>query len=39
MQDVRDEINNPTWRKLGYRLILDPLSKLVDSHEYMGETA
>jgi hypothetical protein len=32
MQDIRDEINNLIWCKLGYRLVLDPLGKLVDSH-------
>jgi hypothetical protein len=35
MQDIRDEINNPIWCELGYRLVLDPLGKLVDSHQYM----
>jgi hypothetical protein len=39
MQDIRDEINNPIWSELGYRLVLDPLGKLVDSHQHMGETA
>jgi hypothetical protein len=39
MQDIRDEINNPIWCELGYRLVLDPLGKLVDSHQYMGETS
>jgi hypothetical protein len=38
MQDVGDEINNSIWRELGYRLVLDPLGKLVDSHQHMGET-
>jgi hypothetical protein len=38
MQDVIDEINDSIWRELSYRLILDPLGKLVDSHQYMGET-
>jgi hypothetical protein len=39
MQDIGDEINNSIWCELGYRLVLDPLGKLVDSHQYMGETA
>jgi hypothetical protein len=39
MQDIRDEINNSIWCELGYRLVLNPLDKLVDSHQYMGETA
>jgi hypothetical protein len=39
MQDIRDEIINSIWCELGYRLVLDPLGKLVDSHQYMGETA
>jgi hypothetical protein len=39
MQDIRDEINNSVWCKLGYWLVLDPLGKLVDSHQHMGETA
>jgi hypothetical protein len=38
MQDVRDEINDSIWCELGYRLVLDPLGKLVDSHQYMSET-
>jgi hypothetical protein len=38
MQDVGDEINDSIWHELGYRLVLDPLGKLVDSHQYMGET-
>jgi hypothetical protein len=38
MQDIRDEINNSIWCELGYRLVLDPLGKLVDSHQYMCET-
>jgi hypothetical protein len=38
MQDIRDEINNSIWCELGYRLVLDPLGKLVDSHQHMGET-
>jgi hypothetical protein len=38
MQDIGDEINNSIWCELGYRLVLDPLGKLVDSHQYMGET-
>jgi hypothetical protein len=38
MQDVGDEINDSIWRELGYRLVLDPHGKLVDSHQYMGET-
>jgi hypothetical protein len=39
LQDIGDEINNSIWCELGYRLVLDPLCKLVDSHQYMGETA
>jgi hypothetical protein len=39
MQDIGDEINNPIWCELGYSLVLDPLGKLVDSHQHMGETA
>jgi hypothetical protein len=39
MQDIGDEINNSIWCELGYRLVLDLLGKLVDSHQYMGETA
>jgi hypothetical protein len=39
MQDIRDEANNPIWHELGYRLVLDPLGELVDSHQDMGETA
>jgi hypothetical protein len=39
MQDIGDEINNSIWCELGYRLVLDPLGKLVNSHQYMGETA
>jgi hypothetical protein len=39
MQDIRDEVNNPIWRELGYRLVLDLLGELVDSHQDMGETA
>jgi hypothetical protein len=38
MQDVEYEINDSIWRELGYRLVLDPLGKLVDSHQYMSET-
>jgi hypothetical protein len=39
VQDIRDENNNPIWCELGYWLVLDPLGKLVDSHQHMGETA
>jgi hypothetical protein len=39
MQDIRDEINNSIWCELGYQLVLDPLGKLVDSHQYMSEAA
>jgi hypothetical protein len=39
MQDIRDEINDSIWCGLGNRLVLDPLGKLVDGHQYMGETA
>jgi hypothetical protein len=39
MQDIGDEINNLIWCELGYQLVLDPLGKLIDSHQYMGETA
>jgi hypothetical protein len=39
MQDIRDEIDNPIWCKLGYRLVLDSLGKLIDSHQHMRETA
>jgi hypothetical protein len=37
VQDIRDEVNNPIWCELGYRLVLNPLGKLVDSHQNMGE--
>jgi hypothetical protein len=39
MQDIGDKINNSIWCELGYRLVFDPLGKLVDGHQYMGETA
>jgi hypothetical protein len=39
VQDIRDEVNNPIWCELGYRLVLNPLGKLVDSHQNMGEPA
>jgi hypothetical protein len=39
MQDIGDEINNSIWCELGYWLVLDPLGKLVNSHQYMGENA
>jgi hypothetical protein len=39
MQDIRDEVDNPIWCELGYRLVLNPLGKLVDSHQNVGETA
>jgi hypothetical protein len=39
MQDIGDEINNSIRCELGYRLVLGPLRKLVNSHQYMGETA
>jgi hypothetical protein len=39
MQGIGDEISNLIWCELGYRLVLDPLGKLVNSHQYMGETA
>jgi hypothetical protein len=39
VQDIRDEVNNPIWCELGYRFVLNPLGKLVDSHQNMGETA
>jgi hypothetical protein len=39
VQDIRDEVNNPIWCELGYRLVLNPLGKLIDSHQNMGETA
>jgi hypothetical protein len=39
MQDIRDEINNSVWCELGYQLVLDPLGKLVDSYQHMGEAA
>jgi hypothetical protein len=29
MQNVGDEINDPVWCELGYRLILDPFGRLV----------
>jgi hypothetical protein len=38
MQDIRDEIDNSIWCELSYRLVLGPLGKLVDSHQYMSET-
>jgi hypothetical protein len=38
MQGVGDEINNSIWCELGYQLVLDPLCKIVDSHQYMSET-
>jgi hypothetical protein len=39
MQDIGDEINNSIWCEFGYRLVLNPLGKLVDSHQHMGEAA
>jgi hypothetical protein len=36
VQDIGDEINNSIWCELGYQLVLDPLGKLVDSHQYIG---
>jgi hypothetical protein len=39
MQNIRDEVDDPIWRELGYRLVLDLLRKLVDSHQNMGKTA
>jgi hypothetical protein len=39
MQDIGDEINNSIWCELGYRLVLNPLGKLVDSYQHMGEAA
>jgi hypothetical protein len=39
MQDIGDEVNDSIGYELGYQLVLDPLGKLVDSHQYMGETA
>jgi hypothetical protein len=39
MQDIGDEINDSIRCELGYRLVLDPLGKLVDGNQYMGETA
>jgi hypothetical protein len=38
MQDVGDEINDSVWRDLGDQLVLNPLGKLVDRYQYMGET-
>jgi hypothetical protein len=38
MQDVGDEINDSIWRELGYRFVLNPLGKLVDCYQYVGET-
>jgi hypothetical protein len=38
MQDVGDEINASVWCEFGYRLVLDPLCKLVDCYQYVGET-
>jgi hypothetical protein len=37
MQDIGDETNDSIWCELGYWLVLDPLGKLVDSHQYMGK--
>jgi hypothetical protein len=39
VQDIRDEVDNPIWCELGYQLLLNPLGKLVDSHQNMDETA
>jgi hypothetical protein len=39
MQNVGDEINESVWCELGYQLVLDPLGKLVDCHQYVGRTA
>jgi hypothetical protein len=39
MQDIGDEINNSIRCEFGYRLVLNPLGKLVDSHQHMGEAA
>jgi hypothetical protein len=39
MQNIGDELDDPIWRELGYRLVLNPLCKLVDSHQNVGETA
>jgi hypothetical protein len=36
VQDIRDEINNPIWCELGYRLVLDPLGKLIDGAVVKG---
>jgi hypothetical protein len=38
MQDVGNEIDDSVRRELGYRLLLEPLGKLVDCYQYMGET-
>jgi hypothetical protein len=38
VQNIQDEVDNPIWCELGYRLVLNPLGKLVDSHQNMGET-
>jgi hypothetical protein len=39
MHDVGDEINDSVWCEFGYRLVLDPLGKLVDRYQYVGKTA
>jgi hypothetical protein len=39
MQDIEDEINDSIWCELGYRFVLNPLGKLVDGQQYMGEIA
>jgi hypothetical protein len=38
MQNVGDEINDSVWCELGYRLVLDPLGKLVDYYQCVGKT-
>jgi hypothetical protein len=35
MQDIGDEIDNSIRCEFGYKLVLDPLDKLVDSHQHM----
>jgi hypothetical protein len=39
MQNVGDEINDSVWCELGYRLVLDPLGKLVDCYQCVGKIA
>jgi hypothetical protein len=39
MQDIGDEVDHPVRSKLGDRFELDPLCKLVDSHQNMSKAS